>query len=416
LHVPDGHVMSRVGVQEAGWVRCRVTEARPGQPFYSVSPTVRAAEAATIGGTTTAAHAEMITEDVLGEAAGVPGERFRTEYAPVVAGDPPLVLDSSDGDGWQEWRLVRHFAASEPADPHFQLDAATGEISFGPAVRTPDGGLRQHGAVPGKGATLRVRNYRTGGGRIGNVARGALNVLRTSIPYVAQVENREAARGGVDAETLEEAKRRAPVALRAQDRAVTARDYEELARRAAPDTARIRCLPVDEAGAGAVRVLVVPQAVPDPGGRLRFEQLVPGDDLLRRVTRHLDERRPIGIRLAVGPPFYQGVTVVATVHAFGSAETERVRLAALDALHAHLDPLTGGADARGWPFGRPLQAGEVFAVLQRVPGVELVDEVRLHAADPLTGKRGDAVDRIDLDASALVFSYDHKVRVLGGAS
>ncbi|TYB44062.1 putative baseplate assembly protein [Actinomadura chibensis] len=416
LHVPDGHVMSRLGVHEAGWLRCRVTEPLPGQPFYSVSPTVRDAEAATVGGTTGAVHAETIRDETLGESAGVPGERFRTEHAPVLAGDPPLVLESSDGDGWREWEQVEHFSASGPGDRHFRLDAATGEVSFGPAVRTPDGLLRQYGAVPDKGAVLRARRYRTGGGRAGNVARGALSVLRTSIPYVAQVENREAARGGVDAETLEEAKRRTPVALRAQDRAVTARDYEELARRAAPETARIRCLPVDDAGAGAVRVLVVPQAVPDPGGRLRFEQLVPGDDLLRRVTRYLDDRRPIGVRLAVGPPFYQGVTVVATVHAFGTVEAESVRRAALDALYAHLDPLTGGADGRGWQFGRPLQAGEIFAVLQRVPGVELVDEVRLHAADPLTGKRGDAVDRIDLDPSALVFSYDHKIRVRGGAS
>ncbi|WUH98491.1 putative baseplate assembly protein [Spirillospora sp. NBC_00431] len=416
LHVPDGHVMSRLGVHEAGWLRCRVTEPLSGQPFYSVSPTIRSAEAATVGGTTGAVHAETILDETLGESAGVPGERFRTEHAPVVVGDPSLVLEISDGGGWREWEVVEHFSASGPDDLHFRLDAARGEISFGPAVRTPDGGLRQYGAVPDKGAMLRARRYRTGGGRTGNVARGALSVLRTSVPFVTRVENLEAARGGVDAETLEEAKRRTPVALRAQDRAVTARDYEELARRAAPDTARIRCLPVDEAGTGAVRVLVVPQAVPDPGGRLRFEQLVPGDDLLRRVTRYLDDRRPIGIRLAVGPPFYQGVTVVSTVHAFAAAEGEAVRRAALDALYAHLDPLTGGSDGRGWQFGRPLQAGEIFAVLQRVPGVELVDEVRLHAADPLTGKRGDASDRIDLDASALVFSYDHKVRVLGGAS
>ena len=416
LHVPDGHMASRVGAQEAGWLRCRVTEALPGQPFYSVSPTMRAAEAATIGGTAGAVHAETVRDETLGEAAGVPGERFRTEHAPVLAGDPPLVLESADGDGWTEWAVVEHFSGSGPADRHVQLDAATGEIAFGPAVRAPDGGLRQYGAVPGKGAVLRARRYRTGGGRAGNVARGALCVLRTSIPYIARVENRESARGGVDAETLEEAKRRAPIALRAQDRAVTARDYEELTRRAAPDAARIRCLAVDEAGAGAVRVLVAPQAVPDPGGRLRFEQLVPGDDLLSRVSRYLDDRRPIGVRLAVGPPFYQGVTVVATMHAFADAETERVRLAAMDALYAHLDPLTGGADGEGWAFGRPLQSGEIFAVLQRVPGVELVDEVRLHAADPLTGQRGNAVDRIDLDATALVFSYDHKVRVLGGRS
>ncbi|WP_026414106.1 putative baseplate assembly protein [Actinomadura oligospora] len=414
LHVPDGHVMSRAGAHEAGWLRCRILDPEPGQPFYSVSPTVRAAEAATLGGTTRAIHAELVTDEVLGESAGVPGQRFQLARTPVVNGDPPLVLETSSGDGWDTWDIVEDFAASGPSDRHARLDPATGEVDFGPAVRLADGGLRQYGAVPDKGATLRARSYRTGGGQSGNVARGALRVLRSSIPYVARVTNREAARGGVDPETLDEARRRAPITLRAQDRAVTPRDYEELARRAAPEAARLRCLPVDDAGVGAVRVLVVPQAVPDPGGRLRFEQLVPGDDLLGRITRYLDDRRPIGIRLSVGPPFYQGVTVVATLHAFGAADAEKVRTAALEALYGHLDPLTGGADGRGWPFGRPLQSGEVFAVLQRVPGVELVDEVRLHAADPLTGKRGDAVDRIDLSAAALLFSHDHKVRVLGG--
>ncbi|MBB0246761.1 putative baseplate assembly protein, partial [Streptomyces alkaliphilus] len=215
--------------------------------------------------------------------------------------------------------------------------------------------------------------------------------------------------------TVEEARLRAPITLRAQERAVTLRDYEELARRAAPDTARITCLEGDrdEHGAYAVRVLVVPQAVPDPDGRLRFEQLVPDDALLSRITRHLDERRPIGTRLAVGPPYYQGVTVVATVHAFRGTDTDRVRRETHDALHRHLDPLTGGVDGRGWPFGRPIQAGELFAVLQRVPGVELVDRVTLHPADPISGKRGEGTDRVDLRAEALPFSFDHRVRVIG---
>jgi hypothetical protein len=104
------------------------------------------------------------------------------------------------------------------------------------------------------------------------------------------------------------------------------------------------------------------------------------------------------------------------VHAFRGVDTDRVRRQAHDALYRHLDPLTGGADGTGWPFGRPVQAGEVFAVLQRVPGVELVDAVQLHPADPLTGKRGDPTDRIDLEAPSLVFSFDHRVRVIGDGS
>ncbi|WP_330438052.1 putative baseplate assembly protein [Streptomyces griseoaurantiacus] len=415
LHVPGGHVLSRTGGQEAGWLRCRVTEPLPGQPFYTTSPTVRSAEAVTLGGTAPAVHAETVYDEALGESTGLPGQRLRLAHAPVAGDDPPLLLQTAGPEGWTDWTVVPHFAASGPEDRHLTLDATTGEIAFGPAVREPDGSLRQYGAVAAKGAVVRARRYRTGGGRSGNVARGAVRVLRSSVPYVSEVVNREAARGGVDGETVEEAKARAPITLRAQERAVTLRDYEELARRAAPETARITCLEGEEGehGAYAVRVLVVPQAVPDPGGRLRFEQLVPGDTLLSRITRHLDERRLIGTRLAVGPPFYQGVTVVATVHAFRGVDTDKVRRRAHDALYRHLDPLTGGADGKGWPFGRPVQSGEVFAVLQRVPGVELVDEVTLHPADPLTGKRGEPTDRIDLSRPSLVFSYDHRVRVIG---
>ncbi|MEU9184661.1 putative baseplate assembly protein [Streptomyces sp. NPDC048484] len=418
LHIPGAHTLSRTGGQEAGWLRCRVTEPLPDQPFYTTSPTVRSVDAFTLGGTTPAVHAETVHDEALGESSGLPGQRLRLAYAPVVGDTPPVVLQTAEHEGWSDWEVVPSFAASTPLDRHITLDAATGDIAFGPAVREPDGTLRQYGAVAPKGAVIRALRYRTGGGRSGNVARGAVQVLRTSVPYVSEVVNREAARGGVDGETVEEAKTRAPITLRAQERAVTLRDYEELARRAAPETARITCLEGDESehGSYAVRVLVVPQAVADPGGRLRFEQLVPGDALLNRITRHLDERRLIGTRLAVGPPFYQGVTVVATVHAFRGTDTDRVRRQAHDALYRHLDPLTGGADGRGWSFGRPVQSGEVFAVLQRVPGVELVDEVQLHPADPLTGKRGDPTDRIDLAPPSLVFSFDHRVRVIGDRS
>ena len=414
LHLPARHVMSRLAGVEAGWLRCRVTAALPDQPFYSTSPTIRTAAARTIGGSTGAAHATTVTDELLGESTGVPSQRFRLAKTPVAAGNPVLELESSDGESWQDWTVVDTFAASGPADRHVQLDPATGDVQFGPSVRLEDGPVRQYGAVPLKGSVLRARRYRTGGGRAGNVGRGALSILRTSIPYVSRVENREAARGGVDGETVDEAKVRAPITLRAQDRAITSRDYEELARRAAPGTARIKCLSVNEpsAGQGAVRVLVVPQAVKDRGGVLRFEQLVPGDEQLAQITEYLEERRPIGVRLAVGPPYYQGVTAVVTLHAFRNVDPDRVNAAALEALYSYVDPIVGGPLGTGWPFGRSIHSGELFAVLQRVPGIAMVDEVRLHPADPITGKRADAVDRIDMDESALVFSFDHRVKVV----
>jgi len=417
LHVPAGHITTGISGQDAGWLRCVVVPPAPDQPFYTTSPTVRAADAFTIGGTVSAVHAQAIRDEVLGESTGTPGQRLRVASVPVLADDPPLVLEVAEADGWQPWAVVDDFSRSGPRDRHVTLDPATGEISFGPAVREADGSLQQYGAVPPRGSLIRATRYRAGGGRAGNVSRGTLQVLRSSIPFVARVQNREAARGGVNGETVDEATVRAPITLRAQDRAVTARDYEELAWRAAPETARIVCLGMDPAqqGENAVRILVVPQAVPDRGGRLRFEQLVPGDQLLDKITRYLDERRPLGTRLAVGPPFYQGVSIVATVHAYRLAQAPLVRARALDALYGYLDPMTGGPDGNGWPFGRPLRSGDVFAALQRLPGVELVDEVLLYPADPLTRRRGTVTDTLTVSASSLFFSFEHDVQVIGAS-
>ncbi|MFF6777257.1 putative baseplate assembly protein [Streptomyces sp. NPDC012637] len=412
VHVPSGHRASLIGGTRAGWLRCRVTEAEPGQPFYSESPTVREASVFTIGGTMTVEHAETVTDVPLGTSEGVAGQRFRLGRPPVLLDGEPPVVEVSSADGWQRWEVVEHFGRSGPEDRHVRVDATTGEFSFPPVLREPDGTLGSRGAVPPKGARIRVARYRTGGGPAGNVARGAISVLRSSVPYVARVDNREAARGGVAGETLDNAKLRAPEALRMQERAVTAEDHEIIARQAAPSVRRVRCLPSagEGGGDGAVRVLVVPDAVADEGDRLRFEQLIPSDQVLTAITRALDERRLIGTRLVVEPPVYQGVTVVARLSA-PAAEADRIRDTALAALFRHLDPLHGGPEGKGWPFGRPVQYGELFGVLQRAVGDVLVEDIRMFAADPITGRRGAPVDRIDLGPGALVFSYQHQVVV-----
>jgi predicted phage baseplate assembly protein len=412
LHVPNTHEASLVLNQRAGWLRCRVIEAYEGQPAYSSSPRIRRCDSDTVGGTIDAVHAETIDGELLGLSEGVPAQRFATERSPIVPGDGPRVLEVGGPDGWQEWSEVVHFADSGPRDDHFVLDAVAGAVELGPAVRERDGSLTQRGAVPPKGSMLRLRSYRTGGGAAGNVTRGALSVLKASIPYVSRVENRRPARGGVDPEDLENARVRGPMLLRTGSRAVTAEDYEHLAQEAAPDVARVRCVSAGEgADAGGVRVLVVP-AVPEDE-HLRFESLIPPESLVRTIAEHLDRRRVIGARVVVEPPAYQGVTIVAKVLASPTADPNRVQKDALEALYRFFHPVLGGASGDGWPFGRQVHQGEVYAVLQRMRGVELVEDVRLFAADPVTGERGKPQSRIELDPNALVFSYGHQVLVEG---
>ena len=414
LHIPESHRPSAIRRRRGGWVRCRVVPPVEGQPYYSASPTVGDVTAFTIGGTVAAVHAERVRNETLGLSEGVPGQVFTLARPPVVPSEGRFVVQVAGGDGWDEWELVDSFANSGPDDRHVTLDPTTGEVAFGPAVREQDGRLTSYGAVPPKAAPIRVPSYLTGGGRRGNVSRGAIAMLRSTIPFVDSVENRWPAYGGVDGETVQAAKVRGPLALRSRDRAVTVEDYEQLAHRAAPGVARVRCVPASDAGnAGGVRVLVVPDAV-DHGGRLRFEDLVPSEQILEQITTDLEARRVVGTRVVVEPPYYQGITVVARLTARPRTDPDELREEALEALYRYFNPLQGGPDSTGWPFGRPVQAGEVFGVLQGVGGTELVDEVMLFAADPISGERGDPVQRIDVDPQALVFSYDHQVRVEAG--
>lgn len=415
LHLPQGHTPAVVVRRTGGWLRCRLVEAEPGQPTYMAPPVVRRITAFTIGATVGAVHAETVSDEVLGPAEGVPGQTFTVSRPPVVPGDFVVeVADPAGGPQGTEWTRVDDFAHSGPDDRHITLDPNSGRVEFGPAVRERDGSIRYYGAVPPKGATVRVRAYRTGGGLRGNVARSTLRVLRGAIPYVARVENRRPALGGVDGETVDSARVRGPMTLRTLHRAVVPHDYELLAREVAPDASRVQCIPAggdSDVEAGGVRLLVVPAGRSDGQGRIRFDELVPPQHTLALIAGHLDERRPIGARLVVEPPFYQGVTVVASVQARRGVVPERVREEALAALYGYFNPLSGGPGGEGWPFGRPVQSGEAFAVLQQVPGVDLVEDVRLFPADPVTGERGEPTAKIALDRHALVFSYEHQLRV-----
>ena len=60
-----------------------------------------------------------------------------------------------------------------------------------------------------------------------------------------------------------------------------------------------------------------------------------------------------------------------------------------------------------------MQAGDIFAVLQRVSGCEIVEDVKLYPADPIEGHRGEATQRIDVPPHGLVHSYEHQVRAQG---
>ena len=165
--------------------------------------------------------------------------------------------------------------------------------------------------------------------------------------------------------------------------------------------------------AGGIRLLVVPHVAGDDIGRIRRADLVPPEGTLERIAARLDERRLVGTRLLVAPPDYVGLTAVVDVSARSRYDPDEVQDDVLRAIYDLFHPLTGGPDGTGWPFGRSVLSHEVHAALARIPGVEMAQEisVSLFPADADTGRRSSPVQRLDLPPTALVFSYEHQVRV-----
>ena len=410
LVVPLTHQPLTLGPLRSHWLRVRLLRAEHDQPTYRQSPQIRSISVLSLGGTVPAEHSDTVTAEVLGRSDGQPDQRFQLTRHPVLPRQPGETIRVITDEGSDDWEEVHDFTYSGPTDRHVSWDDGSGEITFGPRVRYADGSVRQHGAIPPAGASITVSRYRHGGGARGNVGAATLTRLRTAIPYVDRVTNLRPATGGVDPESVENAKRRGPMSLRTGERAVTAADFERLALEASPEVARARCLSPASPG-GPVRLLIVPRVV-KPAESYVLDDFAIDDELVAAVSAHLDERRIVGTSVEVGTPYYQGVTVAALVRALPGRPVTLVRERALSALYAYLNPVNGGPDGEGWPFDTDINAAVFAQILSNIDGVERVDDVAFFEYDLRNGTRhGPAREVIRLQSHSLFMSAKHQVVV-----
>jgi Baseplate J-like protein len=208
--------------------------------------------------------------------------------------------------------------------------------------------------------------------------------------------------------SLEEQVRATVLSLREVYRAVTCADFERLAHEASerlgtadaappppPDApppppdrvGRAHCVPrrnleLQSAAERAeelpnhVSVIIVPQG---GGNRQR-----PSQALLDAVAAYLDERRLVTSVVHVVEPRYVDVTVQATIILNPDvlvSDKPGLRPQFERAVRAFFDPLKGGPEGKGWPFGRNVYVSEIYEILDRLPGVDYVrrTEVRTKA-------------------------------------
>jgi predicted phage baseplate assembly protein len=190
---------------------------------------------------------------------------------------------------------------------------------------------------------------------------------------------------------------------------VTAEDFEFLATEASPRVARARCLPPVDGG--AIRLHLIPR-VADPARRLTWNELQPDPVLLEEVAEYLDKRRLIGTAVELLPCRFRAPSVMVHVQARPLADIGRVQEDVASALYGYLNPLVGGGDGTGWPFGRQLSQGELFGLVGAVDGVEFVRKLQLYETDLRTGEQQPqpAGSYVVPEADELIASGEHQVK------
>lgn len=301
-----------------------------------------------------ATHGELF-EEVLGSGdASLPNQLFTLAKKPLtfVSADTPDGRASTlairvDGISWHE---VGTLYDAGPYDRAFEVrledDGAT-RVCFGDGVR----GHR----LP-TGTSNVIASYRTGIGHAGEVADEAIMLLKTKPLGIKGVVNPSAASGSAEAETLADARSRAPQSVRILGRIVSLTDYQDFA----VSFAGIGKARADALWSGQAQIVYLSVA-PDSDSLLDEE--APVLDSLRGAA---DQMRDGTDTIVIAPYQRRYFQLAARLFKHPDHLAETVASAARAALLAGF-----GYTMRS--LAQPVSGAEAIALLQAVPGVVGVD-------------------------------------------
>lgn len=319
--------------------------------------------------------ATTVESELLGRGSGQSNQIAKLANGNVLAESLEVVVEDPVDRQYHEWKPVGDFDTAGRDDRVYVLDPEAGWIYFGDGVR---------GAVPALGTRMVAVRYRHGGGAAAELPAGTVTQGEGLPAAVQDVTNPIAARGGKDAETLDQARARAPRELKTLGRAVTADDFDLLARQTVgASIVRTAVVPlrrpyqaegiarpgidVERVAPGALSVVVVPGGTDE-----RFR--VPTETVLRTVCKHLDRYRLVTTELYVVPPMYVRLFDL-EVRVVPKPGWSRAQLR--DSIAATLEQhfSVWRSDGTGFPFGGTLHHSELVALVFRADGVERVESL-----------------------------------------
>lgn len=268
---------------------------------------------------------------------------------------PAITLDSSFERRSETWTPLANLLQAGPTDPNFVVEVEwdkSARLRFGDNV---------NGSLPSSGTQF-FATYRVGNGAMGNVGAESLVFLASGDGRIQACTNPLPAVGGVDPETTEQIRRRAPEAFLTQERAITMPDYEAITERNSQ---------IDEAVAtlrwtGSWYTVFI-GAEPRGGGNL-------SPALRKTLTRFVNRYRLAGQDLQLESPQYVSLKIQLTVCVDPNYFQANVRKALMQVLGS--GTLPNGQKGLFAPdifrFGQTVYFSPIYAVARKVAGVTSV--------------------------------------------
>ncbi|TYB39680.1 putative baseplate assembly protein [Micromonospora sp. AP08] len=222
-------------------------------------------------------------------------------------------------------------------------------------------GAYGHGRSP-RPAEAFTATYRHGNGAAGNIGADSLGHVVTTDGRVTGVRNPLPARGGTEPETIEQARRRAPEAFRAQRRAVTPADYERVALES-PAVQRAAAT-LRWTGSWHTVFLTV-----DPAGENTVDR-----SFEEALLGYVEPFRLAGHDLEVDGPRFVALELELEVCVAAEyfRSDVRKRLAAALSATDNGDGTRGHFHPDAFSFGQPVYLSPILAAARAVPGVDSV--------------------------------------------
>lgn len=214
-----------------------------------------------------------------------------------------------------------------------------------------------------------------GSGKKGNLPAGAIVNMKRSIGFINKVTNYEAITGGYDEETDQQAVKRMAAFLRHQERAVTARDFEDIVLNEVRNILQVRCFPGrDENGekkSGHITLAVLPKKEE----RRYFEYIK--EEIYQCLIPHMDQRIYEEDRLHIVEPEWVLMKFYMTVMIKDSVKQYHIREKIKQRINAFMDPMTGNFNGAGWQIGNLPTVSQIENICSQMEEILYVKNISL---------------------------------------